>query len=428
MPNNTHNIELRSEEVQEILTAVPHWMIRWGNVLFLALILMLLSISYLIKYPDTITTKVMITTSFPPEKIYAHSSGQFDVILMNDNDTIEKNQPIAVIKNSAYYKDVFLLKRIMNIQPKDHQHFTFPIESLPPLNLGEIATSFAEFETNYSEYTLNNQYTPYNIESFAGQMSLIEAKSRLEILNTQKKLNLEELILKEKNLDRHKQLFELGSLSAEEYEQNQLDFIQAKRAFHTIEASLSQMKTLIADTQKKLSSNSVKKVQNKTRLFNKLIQSYYQLEKSIKDWEKLYLIQSSIKGKLCFLSYWNENQTVEQGKLVFTIIPSDNISFIGKILAPPTNSGKIKIGQVVQINLANYPSGEFGEINGIIKSISLLPDEEGNYLIDVQLPDTLKTTYGKIIEFKQEMKGTAEIITEDLRLIERFFYQLKKVF
>ena len=36
--------------------------------------------------------------------------------------------------------------------------------------------------------------------------------------------------------------------------------------------------------------------------------------------------------------------------------------------------------------------------------------------------------YDKEIEFKQEMRGTAEIITEDLRLIERFFYQLKDVF
>jgi hypothetical protein len=34
----------------------------------------------------------------------------------------------------------------------------------------------------------------------------------------------------------------------------------------------------------------------------------------------------------------------------------------------------------------------------------------------------------KEIEFRQEMQGIAEIITEDLRLIERFFYQLKDVF
>ena len=40
MPENTE-IELRSEEVQEILTRVPHWMIRWGTVLIFGIILML---------------------------------------------------------------------------------------------------------------------------------------------------------------------------------------------------------------------------------------------------------------------------------------------------------------------------------------------------------------------------------------------------
>lgn len=43
------------------------------------------------------------------------------------------------------------------------------------------------------------------------------------------------------------------------------------------------------------------------------------------------------------------------------------------------------------------------------------------------LSKKLTTTYNKEIDFRQEMKGTANIITEDLRLIERFFYKLKDV-
>ena len=50
------------------------------------------------------------------------------------------------------------------------------------------------------------------------------------------------------------------------------------------------------------------------------------------------------------------------------------------------------------------------------------------YAIDVSLPDTLITTFDKEIDFQQEMRGTGDIVTEDLRLIERFFYQLRNVF
>ena len=46
----------------------------------------------------------------------------------------------------------------------------------------------------------------------------------------------------------------------------------------------------------------------------------------------------------------------------------------------------------------------------------------------MSLPNILITTHDKEIEFKQEMQGVAEIITEDLRLIERVFYQFKEIF
>ena len=51
-PLSTSDIELRSEQVQEILTKIPHWMIRWGNLLILIILLLVLLFSYFIKYPD----------------------------------------------------------------------------------------------------------------------------------------------------------------------------------------------------------------------------------------------------------------------------------------------------------------------------------------------------------------------------------------
>ena len=112
---------------------------------------------------------------------------------------------------------------------------------------------------------------------------------------------------------------------------------------------------------------------------------------------------------------------------MFTIIPNENTSYIAKLKTPAQNSGKIKIGQSVNIKLENYPDTEFGVLNGRIKNMSLIPDKEGFYIIDVLLPKKMMTSYNKEIDFKQEMRGTAEIITEDLRLIERFFYQFKEL-
>ncbi|HCR77898.1 MAG TPA: HlyD family secretion protein, partial [Chryseobacterium sp.] len=57
----------------------------------------------------------------------------------------------------------------------------------------------------------------------------------------------------------------------------------------------------------------------------------------------------------------------------------------------------------------------------------LSPDKDGNYYVDVLLPKGLKTSYNKNLVFDKELKGSAEIVTQDLRLIERFFYQMRKL-
>lgn len=67
-------------------------------------------------------------------------------------------------------------------------------------------------------------------------------------------------------------------------------------------------------------------------------------------------------------------------------------------------------------------------LKGKVQAISLVPDQTGNLLLDVSLPKKLETSYHKIIPFQQEMSGRAEIVTEDLRLIERLLYQFRDVF
>lgn len=113
---------------------------------------------------------------------------------------------------------------------------------------------------------------------------------------------------------------------------------------------------------------------------------------------------------------------------MFSIIPFNGNGFIGKVKALVQNSGKIKIGQEVNIRLANYPDREFGIIKGNVKEISLTPDKDGNLLMDISLPNGLQTSYKKQIVFHQEMIGTADIVIEDLRLLERLLYQFKDIF
>ncbi len=427
MGNKLEEIDLRSEEVQEILTQVPNWMIRWGNVLFLSLILMLLCITYFVKYPDTIQSQALITTEIPPQKEYAKITGELQYVLIEDNEFAKQNQPLAIIENTANYKDVYRLKSIIDTIKVNNKSFRFPVAELPILFLGDIDSQYALFENSYIQYQLNKELQPFSNETSANTYSISELNTRLKSLQSQKEINRTEVEFKEKDLQRNKTLFEKGIISTQDYENKQLEFAQVKRNFKNFETSISQIRQAISDANKTSKGTEISQVKEELLLLKNVIQSFNQLKKAIKDWESRYVLKSNINGTVSFLNFWNANQTVNQGDLVFTIIPSKSSSFIAKLKTPAQNSGKIKTGQKVNLKLENYPDTEFGVLNGIIKNISLIPDKEGLYFIDVELPKKLITSYNKEINFKHEMRASAEIITEDLRLIERFFYQFKEV-
>ncbi len=159
-----NDIELRSEEVQEILTRAPHWMIRWGNIVILIVLAIVMLFTYIIKYPDVLSTQIIITTQNPPEKIVARTTGKIAKILVNDRDVIGEKKPLAIIESTADYRDIFKLKDCIDTLSINADPFIFPFDKLSLLQLGEIQNAFSVFEKDYIAYDLNRNLRPYSIE------------------------------------------------------------------------------------------------------------------------------------------------------------------------------------------------------------------------------------------------------------------------
>ncbi len=425
MPNH-NEIELRSEEVQDILTKIPHWIIRWGSLVVLIILLLLFLVSWMVKYPDIITTEITITTQIPPEKLVAKTSGKIQAILIDDKAKVNENTPLAVIENAANYKDVFLLKTITDTISLNNSKF--PFEKLQAAQLGEIENSFAMFQKEYIASELNKQLQPYKVESSAQNFEAKQLRERLQLLEGQKEINQSELQLLKTDVERYEKLFKKGVISAQEIEKQRLIYLQAEKNYKSLLSSILQLKSSINELNRSSKTTVINQSTTSINLERSVMQSFYQLKKAIKDWELNYVFRSSVKGTVSFLQIWSENQTINAGENMFAIIPSAEKGYIGKVKAVAQNSGKLQIGQKVNIRLANYPDREFGVIEGKLKTISLTPDKEGNLLLDIELPNGLQTSYNKQINFQQEMTGTADIITEDLRLLERLLYQFRDIF
>lgn len=420
------DLKIYSEEVRDVLSAPPKAIFKWGNTILLVFILLLLFLSWFIKYPDIISAEVIITTQVPPEKLVAKTSGKIQAILIDDKAIVNENTPLAVIENAANYKDVFLLKSITDTISLSNSKF--PFEKLQAAQLGEIENSFAMFQKEYIASELNKQLQPYKVESSAQSFEAKQLRERLQLLEGQKEINQSELQLLKADLERYEKLFKKGVISAQEIEKQRLIYLQAEKNYKSLLSSISQLKSSINELNRSSKTTVINESTTSINLERSVMQSFYQLKKAIKDWELNYVFRSSVKGTVSFLQIWSENQTINTGENMFAIIPSTEKGYIGKVKAVAQNSGKLQIGQKVNIRLANYPDREFGVIEGKLKTISLTPDKEGNLLLDIEIPNGLQTSYKKQINFQQEMTGTADIITEDLRLLERLLYQFRDVF
>ncbi|AZI22520.1 HlyD family efflux transporter periplasmic adaptor subunit [Chryseobacterium taklimakanense] len=420
------NIELRSENVQDILTQPPHWMIRWGNTIIFIILFMVLLMSYVIKYPEFVPASIVVTSQNPPEKLEARTNSKIEKILVKDHQTVNKNQVMMVLQSAADSKDILALKEIMDSMSSSQVPF-FPIQKVSTFKLGELQGEYNSFAKALQDEQLFTRLKPYAPEAIAANQSIGEYRARIATLQQQRSLELTKFDLTKKNYQRSQELFNQGVIAAMELENEKIKFLQAEQNLKNINITMSQMQEAISNLHKTKSGTTINIEKDKITYSSQTLQLFEQLRKSLRQWEQNYLIVSSTDGIVSFQQFWGENQFVKPGDIVMSVLPKDKESLVGRMLIPSTNSGKVKPNQKVLIKLDNYRYQEYGIVEGKVQNISLTPDDKGNYYVDVLLPKGLKTSFNKELPFDKELKGTAEIVTEDLRLIERFFYQIRKL-
>lgn len=423
MPTNP---EIRSESVQEILTQVPSKWIRYGNTLLFALVILVIALSFFIKYPDIVTADIKITTPIPPEKLIAKSTGRLQKILVKNNKLVTANQPLAIIENTANNEKMLLLVQDLNT-PFSEALMESVLLNYANANLGNVQQAFTLFEKDYRTYKQYQSLNPYQVEKSSQNYEKGYQNTRITLLQDQLIIAEKELALKQKELERFKQLYQKGIIALQEWEAKNFDFLQTEKSLKNIKSQLSQLQSGLNELQKNQSNTTINQTKDDVNLYRNCVQSLAQLQKAVNDWEMQYVLKSSITGKVSYLQIWTESQMIATGDEVFVVVPAQKGKYLGKITAKAQNSGKIEKNQQVNIRLANFPDIEYGIINGKIEHIAATPNKEGNLIIDVVLPYGLQTSYQKNIPFKQEMTGTADIITQDLRLIDRILFQFRSM-
>jgi len=428
MPEEIPKIELRSEEVKEILGHVPHWIIRWGIVLFFLCFALIIAGSWVFKYPDLLKPEIYITTENPPHHVTARSDGRIAHLLVKDNTEVKSNQVLALIENPAVYSDVVDIKmhldsfRIYHADKEYNNYYIFP----PALRLGDIQSHYAYFLKIYEDLQqfILLGYHQKKINALKDEITRYNNYSRR--LRNQSRILDQEEKLTVRQVKRDSALFSQGMIPEADFEKTKALWLQKRYNLEQSFITLASNQIEISKLEQQILDISLQSNQERSKLELALNEAYDNLLAQITLWEQKYVLRSSVNGIVSFTRIWSENQNVRNGDIVMSVIPEEQGEVVGKINLPVTGAGKVKTGQRVNIKFANFPYMEYGMVKGNIRSISLVTNDN-LYSVIVELPEGLKTNYGIVLDFNQDMQGTAEIITDDKRLLERVVNPVRSV-
>lgn len=429
MADKRPNIELRSEEFDEVLSGIPPWILRWGITIIACVVLILLIGSAVFKYPDIISSSVSLTGTTPVAGVVAKSSGKLQELYVQNNQQVEAKAFLAVIENPAKTEDVIQLKEIL--RKLDSGLDTIALVPSQLLQLGSLQPLYSSFSLTMSEYRQFKELA-YHLKKISLMKGRI-AQNEVYYTNMmrQKEISEAQIKLAHQQYTRDSLLEAKILISKEELERSHSQYLQSSLSAENMDRSLENLQIQLAQMYESLYDTEYQYQEKKNTLETQLRSLINQLKTEVNTWEMNYVLTTPIEGVITFTQYWTKNQNVAAGNVVFNIVPDNQGEIIGKAMLPTERSGKVKVGQKVNIRFNNYPDNEYGIVKGVVKNISLIPASQGqgtkSYIVDIELPNGLKTTYNKTLPFLPEAEGQADIITDDITLLERFLLPLRKV-
>jgi len=418
-------IELRSEEIQEILTRPPHILVRSGISVICFVLVLLFAGSFFFKYPDILTGGIVITTENPPVWLVAKTSGKIKELNCAENSPVKQGEVLAVIENPAITADINQIKSLLKLSTISDSTLSFPHELLTSsYELGSIQNNFSTFVKSITDYENFLSLNTTKKEKEALSIQITDHRDYSNNLKKQLELKQEEIKIAQSVYEREKQLYDKGINSKADLENAENVWLNVQQSVQQLRTNIASDKMEMGQLQESFSQKDILFQREKNNLLSALKTAYNELLAAIENWEQIYLLVSPIEGTVTFNTVWTNHQFVNASDKILAVVPELQGALVGKIHSPAEFSGKIRTGQKVNIKLAGYPYMEYGTLQGTVESISLIP-ENNNYTIDITLPAGLKTNTGKELNFTGELSGQAEIITDDRSLFERVLSPLK---
>lgn len=419
------DINSSSESIQDIIGTNPPFIVRWGNTFMFVICVILISLCWIIKYPDTILSQITIKTNVNPKPVTAKFDGKLIKLLIKDGDIVKRGQYLGYLEGLANVEDVTELEtNLSKIDTLLINNQWDVIKNINYIKFNRFGEIQSPFETFYISLQTLQAYWNGNLNTSKKQLIQGEIKTISSLssnLAEQEKELRKDVKLAEDEYKVNLNLFFDNVIPLMELQQIESKYIAKKLAYKQLQSSILNNHSSQYSTSKQLVDINDNIEQEKLNF----IKQFNILKNEISNWKHQYILMASDNGKVSFAGSVEEFQSVAKGQDICYVMP-ENINYLGEVYLDQYNLGKVESGQTVIIKLKSYPFEEYGVVRGTIENISEI-DVNKQYLVKVKLQNGITTNMNKKLKFRFGMLGDAEIITKNTKVIDKLIYKLKRV-
>jgi HlyD family secretion protein len=404
----------------------PHWLLRSGTLVLAAGLALILTLSIAIKYPDTIAGRVNLIGAQPVVEVIARQSGHLESLRIHQGQIVAKGDILAIIENPAHSAAVLALgeklAQLAKVIDSDASALSIPFQ--PEDSLGRLQQSYTGFLQAIRE--LGSRLADDYAEKAGAllRQQIAGKRSQIASLREQSAIAAQELDLAQAKFARTKVLSDRRVISAADLQDQEMALFQQQSAETAAKRAATDAEIEAAKLEKELSDLEHDRAESLRTAREQLRGQLNKLRGEIDVWDADFILRAPAAGVAAFYDFWSDQQFVTAQRQVFLILP-ETTHLLGRMSVTAGGAGKIKSGQTARIRLDDYPYKEFGLVVGTVQSVSMVA-RDGTYLVLIDLGYPLVTSFHRQVQFKQEMTGEARIVTENMRLIGRILYEIRR--
>ena len=423
------NIEIRSEEVQEILGTPPRWIVRWGTTFAVLSVLILCFVAWMIKYPETHKVPVVITTSSPAVEVEVEEDTEVNILLVKAGEKVGGGDDLAVVNTQADYQD---LKNTLNEFKNILQNDAVPgkLEAYRPdktRNLGELQDDYLYFLRLYDKRFSIKSKSDKSVTLLALEKEKENIKANIDLLKMKEQLALKEQEVADLAYQTQRKLYGEKKTPIDRLQNARADQLAKQQLLKTINENIILKEKEIINLDQKTLETQDSFQDNDNNDLIAVKSSMSALHHEMELWIDEHTILAPISGQVKMPEDGAKTK-LEKGESLLAIAPQNSKGqrIIGKVELPKSLLPRIKPGQRVVIHLDGYPYLDYGSFEGEIGAKAV--QRKGAYIVEVNLSRGLESSHNKRLKFEQGLTGQAEIILEEKRLLEKIFQEFIRFF